>query len=42
MHPILETVTQGADEFVALRRDIHRHPELATRNSAPATWWRNA
>ena len=28
MHPILETVTQGADEFVALRRDIHRHPEL--------------
>ena len=28
MHPILETVTRGADEFVALRRDIHRHPEL--------------
>jgi len=29
MHAVLEAVVTQADEFVALRRDIHRHPELA-------------
>ena len=28
MHPILQTLTAQADEFVSIRRDIHRHPEL--------------
>jgi hippurate hydrolase len=28
MHPILQTVTAQADEFVSIRRDIHRNPEL--------------
>ncbi len=28
MHPILQTLTAQADEFIAIRRDIHRHPEL--------------
>ncbi|QKQ50498.1 MULTISPECIES: M20 aminoacylase family protein [Achromobacter] len=28
MHPILQTMTAQADEFVSIRRDIHRHPEL--------------
>jgi len=29
VHAVLEAVATQADEFVALRRDIHRHPELA-------------
>ncbi|SPB18246.1 amidohydrolase [Caballeronia novacaledonica] len=36
-HPILESMSGYADEFIALRRDIHRHPELGleeTRTSA--------
>jgi hippurate hydrolase len=36
-HPLLETMRSYADEFVALRRDIHRHPELGleeTRTSS--------
>ena len=28
MHPLMQTLAQRSDEFVALRRDIHRHPEL--------------
>ncbi|PTN43536.1 amidohydrolase, partial [Achromobacter xylosoxidans] len=28
MHPILQAMTAQADEFVSIRRDIHRHPEL--------------
>ncbi|MGX6565633.1 M20 aminoacylase family protein, partial [Cupriavidus necator] len=28
MHPILESLRAGADKFIALRRDIHQHPEL--------------
>ena len=27
-HPLLESAQRDASEFVALRRDIHRHPEL--------------
>ncbi|SAK84540.1 amidohydrolase [Caballeronia fortuita] len=36
-HPILKSMRDYADEFIALRRDIHRHPELGleeTRTSA--------
>jgi hippurate hydrolase len=29
MHKLLERLHAGADDFIALRRDIHRHPELA-------------
>jgi hippurate hydrolase len=29
MSPLLEAMHAQADEFVAVRRDIHRHPELA-------------
>ena len=29
MHPLLQTLRQQADEFIGLRHDIHRHPELA-------------
>jgi hippurate hydrolase len=28
MHPILESLRAGADKFIALRHDIHQHPEL--------------
>ena len=28
VHPLLESAQRDASEFVALRRDIHRHPEL--------------
>ena len=28
MHPLLETLQDSAEAFVAIRRDIHRHPEL--------------
>ncbi|MCS4296256.1 hippurate hydrolase [Comamonas sp. BIGb0152] len=27
-HPLIDAVAADADEFVALRRDLHRHPEL--------------
>ena len=27
-HPLIHSLQAGADEFVALRRDLHRHPEL--------------
>lgn len=36
-HPLLETMRAYTDEFVELRRDIHRHPELGlaeTRTSS--------
>ncbi|XJV84842.1 M20 aminoacylase family protein [Burkholderia anthina] len=36
-HPILESMRAFADEFIELRRDIHRHPELGleeTRTSS--------
>ena len=36
-HPIIESMRAFADEFIALRRDIHRHPELGleeTRTSS--------
>ena len=29
MSPLLDALHARADEFVAVRRDIHRHPELA-------------
>ena len=29
MHPLLDALHARAEEFIALRRDIHRHPELA-------------
>jgi hippurate hydrolase len=29
MHPLLNALRERADEFVGLRHDIHRHPELA-------------
>ena len=29
MHTLLEQLQAGADDFIALRQDIHRHPELA-------------
>ncbi|MCY1164091.1 MAG: M20 aminoacylase family protein [Pseudomonadota bacterium] len=29
MSTLLDVLNQGADEFISLRRDIHRHPELA-------------
>ena len=29
MHTLLEQLHAQADEFIHLRRDIHRHPELA-------------
>ncbi|MDO8250678.1 MAG: M20 aminoacylase family protein [Rhodoferax sp.] len=29
MHTLLEQLQAQADDFIALRRDIHRHPELA-------------
>ncbi|HWT21009.1 MAG TPA: amidohydrolase, partial [Variovorax sp.] len=29
MNAMLEALQAHADEFVAMRRDIHRHPELA-------------
>ena len=28
MHQLLQVLAERSDEFVALRRDIHRHPEL--------------
>ncbi|MGH8830714.1 MAG: amidohydrolase, partial [Polaromonas sp.] len=28
MHVILDALQAQADEFIAVRRDIHRHPEL--------------
>jgi len=37
VHPLLETMRAYTDEFVELRRDIHRHPELGleeTRTSS--------
>ena len=28
VHPVLQALAAGRDEFTAIRRDIHRHPEL--------------
>jgi hippurate hydrolase len=28
VHPFLRALTTGRDEFTAIRRDIHQHPEL--------------
>ncbi|AGW90261.1 MULTISPECIES: M20 aminoacylase family protein [Cupriavidus] len=28
MHAVLESLRAGADKFIALRRDLHQHPEL--------------
>ena len=27
-HDLLQTLNAQADEFIAVRRDIHRHPEM--------------
>jgi hippurate hydrolase len=36
-HPILESMRGYADEFIDLRRDIHRHPELGLEETRTAS-----
>ena len=35
-HPLIDTLQARADEFIALRRDLHRHPELGLHETRTA------
>lgn len=41
-HATLTALHAHESDFVALRRDIHQHPELGYEEFEPAIWWPRA